>query len=138
MRKPARDLYVKPVHTKFAFTIMNNKIDKLKRFRLFLLNQISSLTAEQLNKIPQGYNNNIIWNLGHIASSAQVICYKRAGLPVTIDEKYFTPFLTNTRPGDFINAEEIETIKQLLISTIDTLQTDFDNKMFANIPNLKI
>lgn len=70
--------------------------------------------------------------MGHILSSAQAICYKRAGLPVTIDEKYFTPFLTSTKPGDFLNTEKIEMIKKLLISTIDTLQTDLDNKMFDN------
>ncbi len=111
---------------------MNKKIEKIKNCRLFLLKQISGLTSEQLNLVPEGYNNNIIWNLAHLLSATQAICYRRAGLPVTIDDKYFTPFLTNTKPGDFINNQEIEVIKKLFISSIDTLQTDFENKIFGN------
>jgi hypothetical protein len=43
---------------------MNPQIDTLKKVRAVLLEGIKDLTTEQLNKIPQGYNNNIIWNLG--------------------------------------------------------------------------
>ena len=90
---------------------MNKKLEKIKSFRLFVLKEISSLTSEQLNLIPEGYSNNIIWNLGHLVSASQAICYKRAGLAVTIDDNYFTPFLPATKPGNFINSEEIEIIK---------------------------
>ncbi|HWD90430.1 MAG TPA: DinB family protein [Mucilaginibacter sp.] len=51
------------IATHFA-TIMNPQIDTLKKVRAVLLEGIKDLTTEQLNKIPQGYNNNIIWNLG--------------------------------------------------------------------------
>ena len=111
---------------------MNKKIENIKKYRLFILKQISSLTSAQLNSVPKGYNNNIIWNLGHLVSALQAICYKRAGLAITIDDKYVTPFLPNTQPDNFINSEQIEVIKELLISTIDTLQTDFENKIFGN------
>ncbi|MEO8412639.1 MAG: DinB family protein [Ginsengibacter sp.] len=111
---------------------MKKQSQKIKKFRLFLLNQISSLTTEQLNVIPRGFNNNIIWNLGHLVSSAQIICYRRAGLPISIDEKFLTPFLPNTKPGKFISNEEIEILKELLISTIDCLQSDYENKIFDN------
>ena len=72
------------------------------------------------------------WNLGHLVSATQAICYKRAGLPVTIDDKYFSPFLPTTKPGNFINSEEIDNIKKLLISTIDTLNTDLESNLFGN------
>jgi len=111
---------------------MNKQLEKIKNFRLFVLKQISSLTNEQLNTIPGGYNNNIIWNLGHLVSATQAICYKRARLPVTIDDKYFSPFLPTTKPGNFINSEEINIIKELLISTINTLNTDLENNLFSN------
>jgi len=111
---------------------MNKQLEKIKNFRLFVLKQISSLTNEQLNTIPGGYNNNIIWNLGHLVSATQAICYKRARLPVTIDDKYFTPFLPTTKPGNFVNSEEINIIKELLICTINTLNTDLENKLFSN------
>jgi hypothetical protein len=49
--------------------------------RQFLLDQIAGLTTEELNQIPRGLNNNIIWNLAHLISGQQGIFYARAGLP---------------------------------------------------------
>ena len=127
---------MEPIHAAVSIKLkqqtMNKQLEKIKNFRLFVLNQISGLTSEQLNFIPQGYNNNIIWNVGHLVAATQAICYKRAGLPVTIDDKYFIPFLPTTKPDHFINNEEIEAIKALFISTMDTLQTDYANKLFDN------
>jgi hypothetical protein len=56
---------------------MNNKIDKIKKIRGFLLEQIADLTNEQLNTIPNGFHNNIIWNLIHSICAQQGICYLR-------------------------------------------------------------
>lgn len=111
---------------------MDKKIEKIKKFREFLLAQISELTTEQLNKIPDGYNNNIIWNLTHLIAAQQSICYLRAGQSVTVNDKYFSPFLTNTKPEVFIAEEEVEAIKALFLRSIDDLQVDLDKKIFDN------
>jgi hypothetical protein len=111
---------------------MDKRIDKIKKVRQFLLAQIAGLAIEQLNKIPKGYNNNIIWNLTHLIAAQQGICYLRAGQSVVVPEKFIAPFFTNTRPEKIIESEEIEEIKHLFISTIDELQTDFDREIFNN------
>ena len=111
---------------------MEKKIEKIKNLRLYLLNYVKELTAAQLNKIPEGYNNNIIWNLAHIICGQQNMCYIRSGLPIIVEDKYFTPYLPGSKPGAFVNGEEIATIKKLFISTIDKLQIDFDKKLFEN------
>jgi hypothetical protein len=59
----------------------NQKIEKIKRFRIYLLEQLDGLTTGQPNAIPTGYANNIVWNLGHLTSVVQTMCYVRAGLP---------------------------------------------------------
>jgi hypothetical protein len=33
-------------------------------------------TLEQLNKIPEGYNNNLIWNIAHVVVVQQMLVYK--------------------------------------------------------------
>ncbi len=111
---------------------MDKRIEKIKNFRQFLLAQIAGLTTEQLNKVPEGYNNNIIWNLAHLICAEQSICYVRAGQPITVDDKYFSPYRTNTRPTASIDEQEIEDIKKLFISSIDELQRDFDKNIFDN------
>jgi len=45
---------------------MQNQIDTLLITRKFLLKITEDLTIEQLNKIPDGFKNNIAWNLAHL------------------------------------------------------------------------
>ena len=89
---------------------MNTKIENIKNFRLFLLKQIDYLTTKQLNEIPSGFNNNIIWNLGHLICVQQNMCYVKAALPVTVDDKYFSPYLPGTKPESFVEEQEIKNI----------------------------
>jgi DinB superfamily len=110
---------------------MNKSIQKIHHFRKFILQNIEALSIEQLNEIPKGHNNNIIWNLGHLIASAQLIFYKRAGLPLTIEEKYITPFLPNSRPDGYITAAEVENLKHLALSTIENMQTDYHTQDFS-------
>jgi hypothetical protein len=42
---------------------MDGRIEKIKKVRRFLMSQIEGLSDEQLNKPPDGFNNNVIWNL---------------------------------------------------------------------------
>ena len=109
---------------------MNPKIEKIKKIRLFILNQIKDLTAEQLNTVPAGYKNNIIWNLGHLICAQQSLCYLRAGQPIRVEDRYFSPYLTGTKPEADIPAEEIEHIMALLQTTLDQTQEDYDAHAF--------
>jgi hypothetical protein len=111
---------------------MNRNIEKIKNFRLFILKQIDGLTTQQLNTIPSGFNNNIIWNLAHLTCVVQNLCYARSGLPITVDDKYFSPYMPGTKPERNIDGPEIETIKTQLVSTFDQLQSDLGKGIFKN------
>src|SRR3954469_18424275 len=104
---------------------MLKSIEFIKGPRTFILSLIENLNAEQLNYIPQGFNNNIIWNLAHLISGQQGICYTRAGLDITVDDKYYTPFRPETKPERFIEADEIALIKDLMLTSLDRLETDY-------------
>ncbi len=111
---------------------MNKKVEKIKNVRIFLLKQLDGLTNGQLNTIPAGYTNNIIWNLGHLICVEQNLCYVRAGLPITVDDKYFSPYMPGTKPERFIDEQESKSIKMLFITSIDQLQSDLDKRIFEN------
>lgn len=111
---------------------MNKNIEKIKNFRRSLLQQIDGLTVHQLNTIPPEYNNNIIWNLAHLISVEQNLCYARSGLPITVDDKYFSPYMPGTKPEKPVDEQEIETIKALLITSTEQLQSDFGKRIFKN------
>ena len=105
---------------------MNKQIEIIKKTRIYLLEQIKDLSTEQLNKIPEGFNNNIIWNLGHMVATQQGICYRRAGLPIYIEENIWESYHSGTSPGAFVDAAAIDNIKYLMATTIDQLEIDLD------------
>ncbi|WP_316823756.1 DinB family protein [Pedobacter miscanthi] len=106
-------------------------ITQIKNTRTFILALVKDLSTEQLNKIPEGFNNNIIWNIAHLTAAQQNMCYVRSGLEVTVEEKHFTPFLSGTKPDQFIRKEEIDSIFEVLLNSMDRLAADYASDIFV-------
>lgn len=111
---------------------MKKAIEIIHQTRKSALEHIKELTIEQLNHIPDGFNNNIAWNLGHMVAAQQGVCYKRSGnTPMHINDDFFIRYKPESKPERFITPEEIEEIKILLFSTIDKLEIDYQNSIFG-------
>ena len=111
---------------------MNIEIEKIKKTRLYLLELIKDLSLTQVNEIPAGFNNNIIWNLGHLIVSQQALCYIRSGVKPIIDETYIAKYRPQTKPELPVEIGEFNEIKELLITLLDRLETDYNDNVFAN------
>lgn len=110
---------------------MKKQIDTIKKVRTFLLENIKDLTPEQLNRIPEGFNNNIIWNLGHLVAAQQGICYKRAGVKPLITDEFWEKYRSGSKPQEPVSEAEIENIKTLFLITLDELEMDYDKNIFT-------
>jgi hypothetical protein len=113
---------------------MEKQFEILRKTRQFLISLIDGLSLEQLNKIPQGFNNNIIWNAGHIIAAQQGICYRRAGLPLVIDDALFEKYKPESKPQAPVNEAGVAQIKELVLTTIDDLQRDYESHKFSAYP----
>src|ERR1700750_122531 len=111
---------------------MKPQIETIRKTRSFLLEQIKNLGNKQFNQVAEGFNNNIIWNLGHMIAAQQGMCYKRAGLPTMIGEDFWEKFRTGSKPQGSMTDEEIANISDLLFTTLDKLEADYNNKIFGN------
>jgi len=111
---------------------MDKIIEVITAGRQSLLKLIEGLSTEQLNKIPDGFNNNIAWQIGHIAVTQQVLCYKLSNNELLIDTELVDKYRGGTKPEAFITAEEIAQIKTYLLSTIDQLVQDLSINKFEN------
>ena len=109
---------------------MTKQIEIVRSLREFLLSTVNELSTEQLNQIPDGFGNNIIWNLAHLIAAQQGICYIRAGLNAPLGEDFVNTYKTGTKPEKFIDPAEIAHIKQLFFSTLDQLEADYNNNIF--------
>lgn len=89
-------------------------------------------TLEQLNKIPEGFNNNLIWNIAHVVVTQQILVYKLSGLPMMISEEMVEKYKKGTKPEQEVAQEEVNEIKSLLFATIKKTKEDYDNGIFKN------
>ena len=111
--------------------MMEKQFEILRRTRNFLLSMIEELSLEEINTIPKGFNNNIAWNFGHVIAAQQGVCYLRAGLPMVIEKEVFKKFKPDSKPEAPVSAEEIQSLKTLLFSTIDVLEEDYKAGKFS-------
>ena len=66
---------------------MNNKFDISLKNRNILNTFFEKCSLEELNKIPEGFNNNVIWNIAHVVVTQQLLVYDMSGLPMLIREE---------------------------------------------------
>jgi len=71
---------------------MVNQFYIIKQNRQVFIKLVDSLTTDQLNEIPAGFNNNIAWNFAHAIVSQQLLCYAKAGKEINIDKEFLEKY----------------------------------------------
>ncbi len=113
----------------------DKSIDTIQATRKLFLTLLESLSIDEVNIVPEGFNNNVIWNFGHVIVSQQILCYKLAGLPLKLDDTFISKYSKGTKPETFINDTELIFLKQQAISLIDELVVDLDKEIFTSYNN---
>ncbi|MGB0896693.1 MAG: DinB family protein [Flavobacteriaceae bacterium] len=111
---------------------MTFTLDVQQKTRGFLKSYLESLTLEDLNTIPKGFNNNIIWNIGHIIVTEQLLVYKLSGLPMLVSDELIGKYMKGTKPDGQATQEDVNELKDLLFSTIQRTKTDYNEGKFVN------
>jgi hypothetical protein len=109
---------------------MTFQLDIIRKGRVRFIELMDNLTIEQLNHIPEGFNNNIAWNFGHIVVVQQMLTYALARLPMHIDGDFVKKYRKGAKPDDFVIQAELDTLKGLSVSLIDTFEKDIENELF--------
>lgn len=105
----------------------------LERKRAMFLTLIENLSLEQINTIPQGFNNNIIWNYGHAVLSTPALCYVRSGVGTEMEMPLLLKYRIGTRPEGFVAQEEIDVLKKFAITSLEQIRADVRDHKFGNI-----
>lgn len=111
---------------------MKTSFDITKSSRDVLLGFIERHTLEQLNTIPEGFNNNLIWNIGHILVVQQMLIYKLSNLPMMISDEMVEKYKKGTKPESNTTQEEVDEIKELLHITLERTRNDFTKGLFKS------
>lgn len=114
---------------------MNKNFEILLKSRRLILKVIEGLSIEQLNKTPDGFKNNIAWNIAHLVVTQQLLCYKLAGLKCLIADEMIANFQKGTSPMYVISEAEFANIKSQFLELPKKLEEDFKNGIFKNYNN---
>lgn len=98
--------------------------------RSIYLKFLDNYSLEQLNTIPAGMSNNLIWNLGHVVVSQQKLVYALSGLPMHIPDSLFEKYQNGSRPDGKTTQAEVDEIKKLLSGMVEKTKTDFEAGVF--------
>lgn len=100
--------------------------------RSVYLKLLDQYSIEQLNFIPEGLSNNLIWNIGHVAVVQQALVYKLSGLPMMVSEELYDKYKNGSQPNSNTSPEEVAIIKQLLFEAIEKTKNDYANGLFKS------
>ena len=87
-------------------------------------------TLEQLNKIPEGFSNNLIWNIGHVIVVQQSLVYRLSGLPTYVTNELTNVYKNGSKPTGATTQAEVDQLKGLLITLIEKTKEDFVSGKF--------
>ena len=98
---------------------MEKLFDVILQNRKRLYTILTETPREQLLEIPEGFNNNIWWNIAHTVITTQVLVYKFSNLQMRVSDELVQKFMKGTKPDGTATEEEIMIIGDFLISTLE-------------------
>ncbi len=109
---------------------MKTQFEILIKSRELVLQIIDDLTLEQLHIIPEGFKNNIAWNVAHLVVTQQLLQYKLSGLDCLVPDELIEEYRKGTFPEREFDEQEFNEIKDLLIALPETLIEDYEAGIF--------
>ena len=106
----------------------------LDQSRTNMVKILSRFSSEQLNAIPAGFSNNLIWNAGHVVVTQQLLVYKLAGLPLLINEEWVDKYRKGSKPEGNVGEAEIAAIMASMHDTVNQTKADWQAGKFKDQP----
>lgn len=110
--------------------LIDHVIGTMRLTRQHFLELTANCPPEEMNRVPAGFRNNLIWNLGHVVASQQTLCYSLSDLQPRVSQSHIELYKPTTVPVDFVGQEQIDEIRGMAIATIDQLQEDYHAGLF--------
>ncbi|AZQ64294.1 DinB family protein [Flammeovirga pectinis] len=108
-------------------------------FKVFKTNRgiyqkfLEGYTLEQLNTIPEGFKNNLLWNIAHVIIVQQSLVYKLSGTPTYVPDALIQKYTKGTKPDGKATQEEVDELKRLVISLGIKMEEDYKAGKFKQL-----
>lgn len=102
----------------------------MARHRKNLVKILENTPASKLGYIPEGFRNNIWWNITHTLVVQQLLCYKLSELPLYIGKDMVADYSKGTFPAQLPDMEYRAAVSGLLEETVRNLERDYKDGRF--------
>ncbi len=109
---------------------MQYALDITLKNRKILNSIIEKFSLEELNKVPDGFKNNLIWNIAHVIVTQQLLIYNLSGLPMLTSDAMVVTYRKGSKVERDLSQDEINEIKELLFTSVEKLKTDYEAGYF--------
>jgi hypothetical protein len=100
--------------------------------RSTLIEMADSISEEKLTVIPAGFNNHILWNLGHLAVTQQILVYLLSGNEVSFDKQTLADFRKGSAPKIWTTEYSYAQVRGWLLEQSEKLNADYAAGKFTN------
>ena len=109
---------------------MKVQFDILTKTRAIVLYYIKELSLDQLHIIPDGFNNNIAWNIAHLVVTQQLLHYKLSGNDCLVSDELIAAYQKGTSPTVKFSQQAFDEVLELFQGLPSTLEEDFEAGIF--------
>lgn len=119
------------IHDQNKFrTILKNLFENTLQNRKIFYRILKHTADDDLLKIPDGFRNNVFWNLGHVVVTQQLLTYESSNLPMNIPANMVEKFRKGSVPDALITQQEKDELSAYLFSAIEITEADYWANVF--------
>ncbi|WP_411842545.1 DinB family protein [Salinicoccus sp. HZC-1] len=108
---------------------------QVKTSRKWILDTFEQVSEEDMMKIPEGFKNNIHWQLGHVAGMMELPTAALTGSKTEDSQRYKKYFGYGTSPDDFDDeTPALDEIKALLEGQVPRLEDITEESLDEDLP----
>lgn len=109
---------------------MNKSFEIMMQHRKVLYLYLKETPLGALNAIPEGFKNNVVWNIGHVIVTQQMLVYRLSERTPLVSDEMIDRYRRGTAPEEDATAEEVERLKKLLFKTVEKTAEDYQLRAF--------
>tara|TARA_Y100000589_G_C27085831_1_gene601701 strand:+ start:190 stop:639 length:450 start_codon:yes stop_codon:yes gene_type:complete len=111
---------------------MKNTFSRLLQTRKNILS-LYDMHEDKAFNIPQGFKNNLYWNLAHCIATQQILCYQLSSNTMRVKNEFVEKYKKGTIPtSEVVSARDVSKTKEMLFSTLGQLEEDYQLGLFSS------
>lgn len=109
---------------------MDYSLDITRKTRELFKRFLNDIPLKHLNHVPQGFNNNIYWNIKHVVVTQQLLVYKLSNLPMGVLEQEVAAYAKGSKVTGDVSQKEVDNLKKQLFNLLEKTKADYNKGLF--------